>query len=144
MYQSKQAPFTLYWSFGDYCLVGLWAGWLLVPKLNLLLLPAFIQTAFVPRRWTQQKYFTWHAELLPHTEQVVFHKTKTFGNVERHIVDIKNLEKVSPDMVSNPLMWQPNMFDPELVFMDTVTREVFVFDKQGIWNKDALEHPLLY
>jgi hypothetical protein len=109
-----------------------------------MLLPALIQTTFIPRRWVQQRYFTWHAELLPHTEQVVFHKTHLFGSVSKHIVDIKNLERVSADLITNKLMWTGNLFDPEMVFQDSQSKEIFVFDKQGIWNRDALEHPLLY
>ena len=44
-------------------------------------------------------YFTFHAELLPHTEQVVFHKAGFFGNVKRIYVDIKNLEKIEADVI---------------------------------------------
>jgi len=114
------------------------AGW------NICLLPMLISSLMVPRRLVQTNYFCWHAELLPHSEQVVFHKSGVFGTTMRHTVDIKNLSKVSAEMVKNPLMWTGNMFDPEMVFMDSLTREVFVFDKRGIWNQDAIEHPLLY
>ena len=62
----------------------------------------------------------------------------------KHIVDIKNLEKVSSDVVENSLMWTSNVYDPDMVFMDLHSREIFVFDKQGVWNSDALKHPLLY
>ena len=72
------------------------------------------------------------------------HKTTAFGVTKKHIVDIKNLQKVSPEMIKNPLMWTGNIFDDEMVWMDAVSREIFVFDKQGIWNQDALTHPLLY
>ena len=30
-----------------------------------------------------------------------------------------------------------------MIFKDSYSGEVFVFDKEGIWNKDTLEHPLL-
>lgn len=110
----------------------------------MFLLPSLVGAMFTPRRWTMQKYFTWHAELLPHTEQVVFHKTLPFGQVGKYIVDIKNLEKCGADYVSNPLMWHHDRFDPNMVFRDTLTQEVFVFDKQGIWNEEALVHPLLH
>jgi hypothetical protein len=103
----------------DIVTVLLFTGWAIVPSLNYLLLPTLVSTCFIPRRWVQQKYFTWHAELLPHTEQVVFHKSWLNGGVEKHIVDIKNLEKVSPDVVSNPLMWTNNIFDQDLVFQDS-------------------------
>ena len=42
------------------------------------------------------------------------------------------------------MMWYGNMFDQNLVFRDAATHEVFVFDKNGIWNEEALSHPLLY
>ena len=97
--------------------------------LPIFLMPSLVGTAFLPRRWTMQKYFTWHAELLPHTEQVVFHKTLPFGQVGKFIVDIKNLEKVGADHVKNPLMWHHDRFDPNFIFRDAATQEVFVFDK---------------
>ena len=90
------------------------------------------------------KFFCWHAELLPHTEQVVFHKVSWFGSIDRYYVDINNLEKIDADQVDAGLMWQINMYDPDLIFRDTASREIFVFDKYGHWNKEALEHPLLY
>lgn len=42
------------------------------------------------------------------------------------------------------LLWQINFFDPNLVFRDSETGEMFVFDANGIWNEDALNHKLLY
>ena len=48
-------------------------------------------------------HFTLHAELLPHSEQVVFHKSSFFGVAKRVIVDIKNLEKIEAESV--PSKW---------------------------------------
>lgn len=88
----------------------------------------------MPRKLAGVRYFTFHAELLPHTEQVVFHKSGLFGRITRHFVDIKNLEKVNADYVLSPLMWDSAVFDSQLIFRDTQSLEVFVFDKNGIWN----------
>jgi hypothetical protein len=88
-----------------------------------------VSLAFIPRRWTQQRYFTWHAELLPHSEQVVFHKSFLFGQVSKHIVDIKNLEKVSSEAIENKLVWTGNLFDQNMVFRDMESQELFIFDK---------------
>ena len=99
---------------------------------------------FMPRRYVYRYYFCWYAELLPHTEQVVFFKTGPFGATIKEFVDIKHLQKVAPEMVVNSLMWKVNHFDPDMVFMDGRTREIYVFDKRGLWNKDAIEHKLLY
>ena len=67
-----------------------------------------------------------------------------FGEVTRHYVDIRNLEKVDASNVASPFLFEINVFDSELVFRDQETKELFVFDKNGFWNQEALEHPLLY
>ena len=108
------------------------------------IMPLFLLGIQFPRKLMVMRHFCWHAELLPHTEQVVFHKVNMFGSLERYYVDIYNLEKVDAADVAAPLMWEINMFDPDLIFRDASTGEVFVFDKLGHWNKEALEHPLLY
>ena len=41
------------------------------------------------------------------------------------------------------MIWAINMFDSNMVFRDMETKEVFVFDKNGIWNKEALNHKLI-
>jgi len=47
-------------------------------------------------------------------------------------------------MIPNELMWTVNMFDDNMVFRDSQSQELFVFDKQGMWNENTLKHPLLY
>jgi hypothetical protein len=42
-----------------------------------------------------------------------------------------------------PLLWGMNYFDQNLVFRDQDTKEVFVFDTNGIWNEDTLNHKLI-
>jgi hypothetical protein len=74
----------------------------------------------------------------------VFHKGDLFGKVKRVIVDIKNLEKIDADLVPSKLLWGVNMFDQNMVFRDMESKEVFVFDVNGIWNQDTLQHKLLY
>jgi len=108
-----------------------------------LFLPFVASMLSMPRKIAAVKFFTFHAELLPHTEQVVFHKASLFGGVMRHTVDIKNLEKVEAETLPTSLMWDINMFDSQMVFRDQESREYFVFDVNGVWNADALEHPLL-
>jgi hypothetical protein len=80
---------------------------------------------------------------LPHTEQVVFHKASYFGSVIRHTVDIRNLEKIEAETLPTSLMFDINTFDSQMIFRDQESKEVFVFDSNGIWNADALEHELL-
>jgi len=100
LYQSNQAKWAVRWGYADSALLLSWSTYLLLGY-SQMLLPSLISLAFVPRRWVQQRYFTWHAELIPHTEQVVFHKTFLFGQVERHFVDVKNLEKIPMESIPN-------------------------------------------
>ena len=97
-------------------------------------LPVALATVQMPRKISTMRFFCFHAELLPHTEQVVFHKATLFGAIERFYVDIQNLEKIDAADVNAPLMWDINMFDPTMCFRCAASGEIFVFDKQGQWN----------
>lgn len=143
LYKSDQAAAYLASRIYDYMLVTFTGAWLLGAH-PLMILPVGALAFTAPRKLAYMQYFTFHAELHPHTEQVVFHKANFFGQVTRHHVDIKNLEKIEATTLPSSLLWQINMFDSEMVFRDNETQEVFVFDKYGHWNKDTLEHPLLY
>ena len=142
LYKSPDARYMAARHDSDYAWLG-FGLWFLSGNF-LAVMPMIVFTVQMPRKLTAMCYFCWHAELLPHTEQVVFHKSGMFGGVERHISDIQNLEKIDSDQLSAPLMWMINMYDPDLIFRDSVSREIFVFDKNGHWNAEALEHPLLY
>ena len=74
---------------------------------------------------------------------MVFQKSFLFGDTSKHVVDIKDLEKVDAEAIENKLMWVSNVFDQNLVFRDMATGELFVFDRNGMWNEDTLNHPLL-
>jgi len=94
----------------DYFIVFSGLGWLTGVS-QLLLMPFIVASLRMPRVLATVNYFTFHAELLPHTEQVVFHKADLYGGVRRIIVDIKNLEKIDADIVPSKLLWGVNMFD---------------------------------
>ena len=83
----------------DYLLVFSGAGWLAGVN-SLLLVPFLVACLSLPRKYAIVNYFTFHAELLPHTEQVVFHKADFFGKVKRIYVDIKNLEKIDAEIAN--------------------------------------------
>lgn len=60
----------------------------------------------------------------------MFHKAFLGGGTNRFVVDIRHLEKVDgEEFVVNPLMWNANIFDKNLVFRDADSGEVFVFDR---------------
>lgn len=58
------------------------------------LYPMVLNMAVLYHNRIARHCFTWHAELLPHTEQICFLKSKMFGKVQRVYVDIKDLEKI--------------------------------------------------
>ena len=142
LYESMQAKSACEITNADWfpALFGLgWmAGytWMCAPFLSSLL--------FIPRRWTEMRYFCWKAELVPETEQLVFYKSNLFGGVLKTAVYVSDLEKVTAEEVPNHLIWNGNIFDKELVFRDNSSKELFVFDKNGMWNEDTLKHPLIY
>lgn len=80
--------------------------------------PLFMIGCLAPRRIAILKYYTFHAELMPHTEQVVFLKANIFGQIQQHMVDIKNLEKIDVSEVTNQLMFVMNIFDSKMIFRD--------------------------
>jgi len=94
----------------DYFMLLSLGGWLAGVS-NLLLVPLLVASLSLPRKLAIAHFFTFHAELLPHTEQVVFHKADFFGNVRRVLVDIKDLEKIEADIVPSKMLWAVNMFD---------------------------------
>jgi hypothetical protein len=127
--------FTDYWALA--LLLGVSSGhWLCI-------LPLVTLAMRTPRQLVQTKYFTIHAELIPQTEQVLLHKASLFGNITRYYVDIQSLEKIEAEELDMELLWVNNKYDDKMIFKDSYSGEVFVFDKEGIWNKDTLEHPLL-
>ena len=110
LYKSSQANAAIVSRMTDYFFFGCLGG-LVTGISNFFLLPVFLFGCEIPRKWAYMNYFTYHAELLPHTEQVIFHKVHLFGRQQRYIVDIRDLEKVSADMVFSEIIWMTNMFD---------------------------------
>ena len=142
LYKSHQGEWLVKHRFLDYFAFGAIFG-LLAGVSNFLFIPAFFVLTRFPRYLCGIHYFTFHAELLPHTEQVVFHKANWFGGIDRHFVNIAALEKVDASHVKNTLLWNVMMFDKDLIFRCAESQQVFVFDRSGVWNKEALDHPLL-
>lgn len=98
LYKSNQADSVLRSRMMDYLFFGCIAG-LVTGASPFLILPLVLAGSSQPRKIAGITFFTFHAELLPHTEQVVFHKATYFGKVRRIYVDIKNLEKIEAELV---------------------------------------------
>ena len=143
LYKSHQAGWFLKTRITDWFIAGCFGGFV-TGMSSFLFLPLAVSLMSMPRKLAGVRYFTFHAELLPETEQVVFHKATLFGDIQQFYVNIRSLEKIDASRVPSALMWDSNVFDSQMVFRCAETQEMFVFDSNGIWNKEALEHPLLY
>ena len=93
LYKSPAAQYVAQRQLTDYALVGFGAAFFMGVS-PFLFLPAALMAIQMPRKLNTMQHFCWHAELLPHSEQVVFHKTNLFGTSQRFYVDINSLEKV--------------------------------------------------
>ena len=98
LYKSIQADEHVRQRFVDYVFLGC-LGATVTGSATFAFLPMIYILLFTPRKVAVLTYFTFYAELLPHTEQVVFHKVDFFGTIRRSFVDIKNLEKVDASLV---------------------------------------------
>jgi hypothetical protein len=134
LYKSDQANDVLMGRWVDY---GLLAGLPIVLFIGhpymYLMYSFYILTA--PSRLSLMKYFTFRADLLPHTEQVVFMKGGFFGQPNKYIVDIKNLKKVEPSSVPHSFtLWNNPVADKRMVWKDISSGECFVLDTYGFWS----------
>lgn len=110
LYKSSQADGLVRQRFIDYVMLGC-LGATVTGVSQVAIMPFLYFLLFTPRKVAIMNYFTFYAELLPHTEQVVFHKVDFFGSIRRIYVDIRNLEKVDATLVHSKLLWNMNLFD---------------------------------
>lgn len=98
LYKSTQADSHIRSRHIDYLSLG-FLGAMVFGLHNFAYIPFIYLLLNTPRTIAILNNFTFHAELLPHTEQIVFHKGSYFGKVQRIYVDIKNLEKIDASTV---------------------------------------------
>ncbi len=78
LYKSRHAYFLKKVRTRDYFVLFWFAGFATGYK-PIYFLPFIVSMMSMPRKAAQVRFFTYHAELLPHTEQVIFHKITMFG-----------------------------------------------------------------
>jgi len=89
-------------------------------------------------------HYTLRADLLPHTEQVMFIKSSIFGDPIKYIVDLKDLKKINYKEVPNAgFMWAFRAPDRDMVWKDERSGEIFIMDVAGLWNESGINHPLI-
>lgn len=144
LYKSPNTPEWIGARAYDYFALGCLVYGSFFATLPLMWLPVVTYTAEFPKFYTYAKYRTYRADLLPHTEQVVFTKIGMFGKVKHSVVNISDLAKISPESVKEHyLMFRRLDNDARFVWKDNQTQEVFMFDSNGLWNEEGLNHPLL-
>lgn len=110
----------------------------------LLWLPIIPYLAEFPKFMMYSKYVTLRADFLPHSEQVVFTKVRLFGTITHSIVDTKNLVKIEAQSIPEHVrLFKRLDLDSRFIWKDNSTGETFVFDSNGIWSEEGLNHPLL-
>jgi hypothetical protein len=144
LYKAMQGSFFLSTRLQDYAALSLLIYGTFISNFPLMWLPCVVYAMDVPRFLNQTSMFVIRADLIPHTEQVVFTKATMFGNIARSIVDIKNLNKIShEDVVGGDSLFKYSSVDNEFVWKCSETQEIFIFDARGIWSEEGINHPLI-
>ena len=144
LYKSRAASTVIQFRAYDYFALASLIYGTVISSYPLMWLPALIWLGEAPSMRRRLEYYTIRADLLPHTEQVVFTKTGLFGGIRRQIVDIKNLAKITPDEVPySESMFKRINFDQNFVWKDSESGNIYIFDRRGIWNEDGINHPLI-
>ena len=144
LYKSPNMPEWIGARAYDYFALGCLVYGSLFATMPLMWLPAVAYAVEIPKFYTYAKYRTYRADLLPHTEQVVFTKIGMFGKIKQSVVDISDISKISADSVKeHDLMFRRLDNDARFVWKDSETQEIFIFDSNGLWNEEGLNHPLL-
>jgi hypothetical protein len=88
-------------------------------------------------------------DLLPETEQLHIIKIGIFGFPRSILVNVKDLVKIDMDedvegyiSYRKSRIWNPRE-DRYMIFKDTLTGEVFNFNRKGIWNQTGINHKLI-
>ena len=88
---------------------------------------------------------TIRADLIPHTEQVVFTKVSFFGYTYQHVTNISDLQKIDASEAKGAsyLLKYGNNYDSNFVWRDNLSGDIFIFCSDGTWNQEGIDHPLL-
>lgn len=78
LYKSPDARYVVMRQMSDYAALAFGLGFISGSSW-LFSMPLFLMSVQMPRKISTMRFFCWHAELLPHSEQVVFHKSTIFG-----------------------------------------------------------------
>ena len=87
------------------------------------------------------------AELSPQTEEFVYQKIGLFGNIKTYRVRISDLEATNlSDLYGEDNSSEKSvrgLANRDVAFRIKSTNEHLLFDKNGIWSEEGINHPLL-
>ena len=87
-------------------------------------------------------------DIVPSKKLVRVEKVSWFGTTKVVYISPDDLEYVQEDdpLINSSTFWAQNRtyVDRRLMFRNKKTNEMFVFDRDGLWNPEGLKHPLIY
>ncbi|OMJ69906.1 hypothetical protein SteCoe_32253 [Stentor coeruleus] len=108
--------------------------------------------AFVPfylesRLTRVEKRFVVKMELLPEDNKIRFTSLQ-LGSLDKQEVPIENVVPVTPidyeiAHAGGKLCKSPEFMDLDMVYINKPEAEFYVFDKEGKWSEEAVNHPAL-
>ncbi len=104
------------------------------------LIPFFIESRF------SQKYFVLRMQVYPEAGYLKMHILR-LGGVREFFVPIKQIIPITPYdywCASWTCFFKQNQcIDLDMIYANHVTKEMFVFDKNGQWNDQGINHNAL-
>lgn len=89
-------------------------------------------------------------ELLPETEELIYQKITRTGCVSTKRVSLSDIEAVDTETektkYSADLIFERSMksaLDLSMVFRVKSTGELLMFDREGVWHEEGLQHELM-
>lgn len=108
--------------------------------------------AFVPfylesRLTRVEKRFVVKMELIPQENKLKLTSLQ-LGSLDTHIIPLENVVPVTPidyeiAHMGGKLFKSPEFLDLEMVYLNKPEAEFFVFDKEGKWSEEGVNHPAL-
>ena len=104
------------------------------------LIPFFVESRFTT------KHFVLRMELFDKAGYLKLHVLR-LGGVYEHWVPIKQVVPITPYdyWVAQWMVWfkQNQSLDLDMIYANYVTKEMFVFDKEGSWSEEGINHSAL-
>lgn len=89
-------------------------------------------------------------ELLPETEEIIYQKVTRTGNIRTSKVSVTDLEAVDPELdptkYTRDLVFERSMksaINLNMIFRVKSTGEILMFDREGVWHEEGINHELM-